>query len=615
MCGIAGVYFFNQADADKQAPSTKVLELLRHRGPDHQAFRANKGSHLYHSRLSIIDTSAASHQPFAATSAPQSLVFNGEIFNYRELASRLETLQTQGDVEVLYKLLCAQGLSCLTQLNGFFAFGFYDEQTHRLLVARDRFGVKPLYYYRDSHKLAFASELKPLLELIGPQPINQSALYSYLRLNYCAGNETIFQQVYRLLPGQSLDVHHHQVEINNWYQAPNTKESTQLFPLLNDAVKLRLQADVPVGTFLSGGIDSSIISALAIRHKPDLHTFSVGFDQEHYFDETRYSEMVAKHIGSNHHVLRLKEEDFLGQLPAFLNALDEPFADSSAFNFYTLSKYTSKFVKVALSGDGADELFKGYHKHRALLLSRHAGYRMAAQLLRPFQNFGGGSRHGKFKNALRQIRKFGELQNLNDIEAIQHLACISSDSQVSRLLLNGKDDQVFKNLFHVYAPFGKLSLEDSFDLHTVLADDMLVKADRFSMQHGLEIRNPFLDYRVVEYAMQLDLSQKINSREQKRILRESFGALLPDEIFTRKKRGFELPLEKWLRHVLSQQNAHQYLQPEKIRAQGFLQADEVLRLQTQLFSANAGDSAAQLWAILVWQAWMENFKDYIQTTA
>jgi len=612
MCGIAGIFYLRKDQADKFPNHEKVLELLRHRGPDAQTFEAFKSAVLYHSRLSIIDTSTASSQPFLSDNKNEAMVFNGEIFNYRGLQQQVPNLKTTGDTEVLFNLVKNKGKSALDQLNGFFAFAFYNNSKHSLLLARDRFGVKPLYYYKDDEKFAFASELKPLLEIIGRQPLDHEQIYTYFRLNYCAGQKTIFKNVYRLLPGQCISLEADNFFVDTWYKAPEIKTHHTLTDLLDEAVKLRLHADVPVGTFLSGGVDSSVISALAIKHKPALNTFSIGFEDEAYFDETSYSELVARHINSNHHVFKLKEEDFLNNIGAFLNSIDEPFADSSAFNFYMLSQYTKKHVKVALSGDGADELFKGYNKHKALLMSRSRRNNVLAKSMSVVFPFDKNSRDGYLNNKLRQLKKFNALTKLSSTEQQKFLASISDHKACEQLLRGKTAAAYFDDLFKTTESLSRFNLEDTFDIQTVLADDMLVKADRFSMQQGIEIRNPFLDYRVVEFALNLDKDQKISRAQQKIILKNSFAHLLPKEIFNRSKKGFELPLQKWLSNNLRSKLETEWLNQEKIEAEEILDYTQVEALKNQMFSGNAGDSAAKLWAVIIFESWLNNFKNYIK---
>ncbi len=612
MCGIAGILSFDHKTLKRFSNNQKILDLLSPRGPDNQGFKEFSNCTLFHSRLQILDTSISSNQPFSDTENRYALVFNGEIFNYKEFYKSLPHLTTTGDVEVLFNLAKNEGESCLNKLNGFFAFAFFDAEKKSLMVARDRLGIKPLYYYKDEEKFAFASELKPLLNLVGKQELNYNQLNTYFRLNYCAGNETIFKNIYRLLPGQLIEVKNNTVTTKTWYAAPKTTSKESLATLLDDAVKLRLHADVPVGTFLSGGIDSSIISALAKKHKTDLHTFSIGFKDESFFDETNYAELVAKHINSNHHTFKLSEDDFLTNIHGFLNCINEPFADSSAFNFYMLSKFTKKYVKVALSGDGADELFKGYNKHKALLMSENKLNKLIAGTASPLLALSSDSREGNLANKTRQLKKFNVLVKLSAIEKQKFLAAISTQKETDELLRSKINSAYFDSLFYTNTSLQAFDMEDTFDLQTVLADDMLVKADRFSMQHGIEIRNPFLDYRIVEFALNLNNTEKINKTGQKLILKKTFGSLLPQEIFTRSKKGFEVPLHKWLSGKFNSEIENKILNKEKIKDENILNYDAIESLIKKVHSKNPGDSAAKLWAVIVFESWLTNFKDYIK---
>lgn len=608
MCGIAGIYYFDESRVNEFDRYDIVLQKLKHRGPDFQHYIQHKNCILFHTRLSIIDVSAASNQPFEKNG--NYLSFNGEVFNYKQLQSKYTHLKTDGDVEVMHAIL-EESKPDLNQINGYFAFAFFNSSDGSLQIGRDRLGIKPLYYYKDTEKFVFSSELKPLLEIIGKQSLNQDQLYSYFRLNYCAGNETIFQSVFQLEPGTQLSIHQNKIEVKNWYQAPKQTNTGSLAEILNDSVKLRLQADVPIGCFLSGGVDSSIVSALATQHHQNIHTFSLGFKDEPYFDETKFAAQVAKHIGSNHHEFKLSHTDFSENIHPFLNSIDEPFADSSALNFYILSKYTKRQVTVALSGDGADELFKGYNKHKALFLSQSTSTKLAANALYPFTKLLPESRQGVIPNKLRQLSKFKNLIGLNEKEKQQFLAQISTDQELQKLFKHKYSTSYFNNLFNTNFAFKQFKLVDAFDLQTVLKDDMLVKADRFSMQHGLEIRNPFLDYRVMEYALNLNNNEKINKRGQKLILQKEFGHLIPKQIFERTKKGFELPLWKWLNHELRNEIETKWLSKELINEQGIFNYGHIDLIKKKLFSKSPGDSAAKTWALIVFQHWYLQNKKYI----
>jgi len=462
----------------------------------------------------------------------------------------------------------------------------------------------------------FSSELKALLEIIGKQPLNTEQLNTYFRLNYCAGNESIFKNIYQLPAGHfikltSANFKSDSYRIESWFTNRKHANTENLYNLLNDSVQLRLQADVPVGCFLSGGVDSSIISALATQHHKNIHTFSIGFKDEPFFDESDYASLVAKHIGSKHHEFKLRNTDFLDNIHPFLDNIDEPFADSSALNFYILSKYTSKHVKVALGGDGADELFKGYNKHKALLLSTSASNKWLTNAIYPISSLMPKSRQGKLQNKARQISKFKQLMSLSSIEKQKFLAQISTEAEVTALLKKKQKPDYFNSLFKVGENYKGFNLKDTFDIEVVLKDDMLVKADRFSMLHGLEIRNPFLDYRIVDYALNLDKKEKINRSKQKIILRKNFEKLIPKAIFDRKKKGFELPLWKWLNTELKTEIEEKWLSETFITEQNLFNFSEIEKLKRKLFSNSPSDSAARVWALIVFQNWYLRNKKYI----
>jgi asparagine synthase (glutamine-hydrolysing) len=607
MCGIAGILYLDQSSEKKFNNFSPVLEKLCHRGADNQQYSVIKNGAMFHTRLSILDVSPASDQPFVREQ--KYLCFNGELFNYKELKQDLGTFNTSGDVEVVHRLMETD--ADLNAINGFFAFAYFDEQKNELTIARDRLGIKPLYYFLDEHVFAFASELKPLLELSGPQELNHEQLYTYLRLNYCAGNESIFKNIHQLEPGHLIKIHSGKFKKEQWFEEKRSTNTKDLFELLTDAVQLRLNADVPVGSFLSGGIDSSIISALAKQHHNNIHTFSIGFKDEPFFDETDHARSVAKHIGSQHHEFKLSNKDFLDHIHPFLNSVDEPFADSSALNVYMLSKETRKHVKVALSGDGADELFKGYNKHKAILLSNSTRTKMLTSAVHPISNLLPKSRQGTLQNQSRQISKFKKLITLNDKVKQQFLAQLCDGQEANALLKKRQSSAYFNSLFKHSKIYQAFPLEDTFDLEIVLKDDMLVKADRFSMLHGLEIRNPFLDHRIVHYALNLDRKEKLDRREQKIILRKKFEHLLPKEVFIRKKKGFELPLWKWLNEELHNEIENKWLSKTFVSEQGLFNYPEVQRLKDSLFSKDPGDSAARVWALIVFQNWYIQNKKYI----
>lgn len=616
MCGIAGVFYCSPQETKRFIPHKEVLKALAHRGPDHSQHLSFSNAELYHSRLMILDLSETGHQPMQDEGKEKALVFNGEIFNYRELVEPSMPLRSGSDAEVLLYRLAQNGSSALASLNGFFAFAFLDQTRHELLLGRDRLGVKPLYYLQQDRKLYFASELRALLAMAGPQELNMEQVYTYFRLNYCAGEERIFKGVKQLPPGHYLKADASGIKVHSWYKFTPGPPQGELGGILEDAVRLRLHADVPVGSFLSGGLDSSIVSAIAAKQQPGLKTFSIGFKDHPFLDESPFAERMARAIGSDHHALLLKEEDFLTRIDEFLGRVDEPFADSSAVNLFLLSEYSRKHVKAALSGDGADELFKGYHKHKALVWSRHPILKFSGTLLASATSSWPVSRESSVGNRIRQLRKFAELSGMSDTEKIEHLASIRRHAECSNLLRAYRERPAsFTDLFQPKGSFAKLTNEERFDLQVVLAEDMLVKTDRFSMCHGLELRNPFLDYRLVEHALNLEQSQKISLYKQKIALRRHFAHLLPTEILTRRKKGFELPLLSWLRGALKSRLEQDWLNEERIRDEGRFDAAEVRALKQQLFSRQPSDAAAKAWALIVFEQWYRSFQPFIRDHA
>ena len=379
MCGITGIYAYNMVGRVSMINVANATSALSKRGPDFQGSWNDQQVALGHRRLSIIDPTPEGHQPMWDASQRYCIVFNGEIYNYKSLRQELLSagvqFNSETDTEVLLNLYIKEGKAFLHKLNGFFAFAIYDTQEKSIFIARDRIGIKPLYYLTDNDRLLFASEMKSLMQYGIDKTIDFTALHTYLQLNYIPAPRTIFQSVKKLLPGQYIELANGELKIESWYTIPyarekytdqNYEQQQKTFAdLLEQSVQKRLVADVPLGSFLSGGIDSSVIATLAKRHKEDLHTFSIGYKDEKFFDETDYAKAVAKKIGSEHTVFSLTNQDLYEHVHDILDYFDEPFADSSAIAVYILSQETKKHATVALSGDGADELFGGYNKHEA----------------------------------------------------------------------------------------------------------------------------------------------------------------------------------------------------------------------------------------------------------
>lgn len=623
MCGITGVFAFNLVGKFSKINAASATASLAHRGPDFHNVYVDEWVCLGHRRLSIIDTREIAHQPMWDPTGRWCLLHNGEIFNFKELREGLRQrgvdFVTESDTEVLLQLYIHYGEACLSQLNGFFAFCIYDKQEQELFIARDRFGVKPLYYLHDDDKFLFGSELQAIVAYGIKKDIDYDSLYTYLQLNYIPAPYTIFQNVCKLMPGHWLKVKNGNLTIQEYYSIPydrdqpnpSTYEDAQATfkKLVEESVQRRLVADVPLGAFLSGGIDSSIISGLAKRHKTDLHTFSIGFQDEKFFDETHYAQLVAKHFGTDHTVFMLSNAEMSKHLHNILDSFDEPFADSSAIAVYMLSRETRKHATVALSGDGADELLGGYNKHAAFYRALHPGFaENVVTAMKPLWWMMPKSRHAPFSNTARQLDRFARGANLSSADRYWQWASFATTRQADRMLrpeLRSRPSFYERRRNWLSTIPAKENLNDIFltDMRLVLSNDMLTKVDRMSMTHALEIRNPFLDVNVVNYLFTLPDHFKIDAKMRKKLLQDAFRDFLPTELYNRPKKGFEVPLLKWMRRELKHTIKNELLSKSFIEEQGIFNYAEIRKLKNRLFALSPGDIHARMWGLVVFQWW------------
>jgi asparagine synthase (glutamine-hydrolysing) len=582
---------------------------------------------LGHRRLSIIDTSSNGNQPMKDPSGRFVIVFNGEIFNYKQLKQQYfpekHDWQSQSDTEVLLHLYLQFREKCLPLLRGFFALAIYDTANCELFLARDRYGKKPLYYYnKESEYLAFASELKALQDYDIPRELDVASLQQYLQLNYIPEPFSIYKGVKKLRPGHYMTLKYGKADEQSYYELDWEHHDTvisydaacsRLETLMDVSVQDRLISDVPLGAFLSGGIDSSVVVALASRYTEHLNTFSIGYKDNPFFDETKYAQLVAKKYNTRHTIFSLTNADFLEHIDAVLKSIDEPFADSSAIPVYILSKHTRKAVTVALSGDGGDEVFAGYNKHAA-------EFRMRRQsLLNNLVKAGGPlwkllpqSRNNKITNVFRQLNRFAEGAKLDVKERYWRWAGFMTETAVQKMIVC--DDNTLRqaqvDILHRKNEIlkrlrGGDAMEDflATDMSLVLLSDMLVKVDRMSMANSLEVRSPFLDNTVVDFAFSLPTSYKIDRRMKKKIVQDAFRKYLPEELYNRPKHGFEIPLLDWFRKELKSKITDDLLNDRFVEEQGLFNVDEVRGLKQRLFSSNPGDAHATVWALLVFQHW------------
>lgn len=628
MCGITGIFTFKENAFSYKEKVEDAIRTLSKRGPDNSGIYLNNHVALGHARLSIIDVTNAASQPFIDESGRYTIVFNGEFYNFRryrnDLLKKGVHFKSQSDTEVLLYLYITEGLSCLEKINGFFAFAIYDKEEESLFIARDRIGIKPLLIYRDDDKLIFASEMKAILAYGITKELDQTSLFEYLQLNYIPGHFSILKNVTKLKPGKYLQIRKDGITEKEYYKIPFQPDDeiknyrvgyedaqNKIFELLDNSVRLRLISDVPLGAFLSGGIDSSVIVALASKYTEKLNTFSIGYKDEPLFDETHYARLVAEKYKTNHTTFSLTNDDLFSILFEVLDYTDEPFADSSALAVYILSQHTQKHVTVALSGDGADELFGGYNKHRAEFRIRNAGIiEKTLGLLNPVWNALPQSRNSPFTNKIRQFSRFSNGMNLSADERYWKWCCFADETEIENILKVKISEEYLerkRQMLQYISEKGSINEVLYSDMHLVLQNDMLTKVDMMSMANSLEVRVPFLDHNLVNYVFSLPSEFKIDKRFGKKIIQDAFRQKLPAEIYHRPKHGFEVPLLKWFRKELKSFIFDELLNEDFVRVQGLFDFVEISKLKEKLFSNNPGDASARIWGLIVFQYWWKKY--------
>lgn len=631
MCGISGAFVLSPQKNNVLEKLEGANQTLMKRGPDGGGVFICDQVALGHRRLSIIDTSCAGDQPMTTADGRYTIVFNGEIFNYQQLQQQYlsideqNALRSHSDTEVFLFLYSKFKEEVFKLLQGFFAAAIYDSIEKRLVLVRDRYGKKPLLIYQDDEKILFASEMKALLAFDIPKEINWNLLPVYFQLNYIPQPYSLIRNVRKLKPGHCAIItineiterpfYELQIKPDQYDRLTYEKAQEQLVCLMDNAVKSRMVADVPLGAFLSGGIDSSVVVALAAQHTQKLKTFSIGYKDQPFFDETPYANLVAKKYKTDHTVFSLDNNDFLEHVHGVLNYIDEPFADSSALPEFILSFHTRKHVTVALSGDGGDEVFGGYNKHAAeWRLRQKSLFNTAIKIGHPIWNILPKSRHGKLTNKFRQLHRFAEGARLGPAERYWRWAAFQTAKESMNLLhpvirqqINANSIGAIKEEFTTLikgTDFNEVLLAD---MGLVLLSDMLVKVDLMSMANSLEIRSPFLDTAVVDFAFGLPVGYKINSSMKKRIVQDAFRNFLPTEIYNRPKQGFEIPLLGWFRKELWGLINDDLLSDQFVAKQEIFNLESIRKLKQQLHTSNPGDSHAVIWALIVFQKWWKNY--------
>lgn len=626
MCGLAGMYNFRSLAPADRAAVERMTRILIHRGPDDEGFYFTHALGLGHRRLNILDLSERGHQPMCTTDGRFVIAYNGEVYNYLELRKDLKAdgyvFQTETDTEVILALYAQKGPECLQYLNGMFAFAIWDAAERTLFLARDRIGIKPLYYAETDDGIVFASEIKALLasQRVSPQIVTAN-IDTYLSFGYVPGVETLFQGVYKVLPSQWLLISARGVESAFYWDleyAPNHRRHPQetaaeLRELLLDAVRIHMRSDVPVGVFLSGGLDSSAtVALLAEAGFHNLSTFSVAHQAGAQYDETPYARLVAERFQTKHHVLYMDPKQFLDCIPRFIWHMDEPVAEAPALAFYLIAKLLREHVTVALSGEGADELFAGYRVYRYMRWTDAYSKipRRVRSLLDPVLSGVSSAKARKYLRLASKPRdtRYGGVSNYDS----SYKETLYTDDFRTALGSGQREDPLASYYAKTKTPDLLTQMLYS-DLKTWLVDDLLIKADRMTMAHSVELRVPFLDYRVIEYAATIPSHMKLRGGVVKWILKCAMKDRLPREILARKKMGFPTPLTLMFRRDMSGY-LRDLLLSEKCVSREYFKPQTVERLIDEN-TRKKNDHHRVLWQLVVLEEWHRQFIDQAGCTA
>jgi asparagine synthase (glutamine-hydrolysing) len=606
MCGIAG--FYQNSRVLNRSHLHKMSDAMLHRGPDFTGYFEDERVGFTHNRLSIIDLTSRANQPITSYDGRFIMAYNGEVYNYKELAGQFQIeTQTTSDSEVVLELFVKRGVEFVNSLNGMFAIAIYDKEDQRLFLFRDRVGIKPLFYFYENECFAFASELKALKSALPVDwfKIDHAAIADFLHLGFIPAPKTVYKNVFKLGSGEMAIVDKNGFTKRKWWSAESkiqknylTDEKEALKRLesaVNNAVQNRLISDVPIGTFLSGGIDSSLVSAVAAKHiSGKLETFTIGFDHVKH-NESAFAEKVAQHINSNHNLYYVTDDQARDLLPDIITQYDEPFADTSAIPTMLVSEMSKQKVTVTLSGDGGDELFMGYGSHVWARRLSASNTKLMAPVYRNLLKLG-KSRH-------RRVAYLFEKAIHKNAHIFSQEQYFFSQKELEKLLLFEYNPFVphYDELKRELSP---AEMQAFFDFKYYLPDDLLVKVDRASMRYALETRVPLLDYRIVELALNIHPQLKLRGNESKYLLKKLLFKYVPEELFDRPKQGFSVPLLQWMKGPLKNW-FDSHLSDDIIKKHQLVNLQEVQKLKVQFESPKNEFVYNRLWSIAALHAWME----------
>jgi asparagine synthase (glutamine-hydrolysing) len=617
MCGIVGIAYSDRNHMVEASIIKSMCDLIIHRGPDDEGIYINKNVGLGFRRLSIIDLTTG-HQPISNENSTIWVTLNGEIYNYldlrTELISKGHIFKSQSDTEVLVHLYEEYGDQFLTKLRGMFGLALFDSVNQKLLIARDRVGIKPLFYYFDRGKFLYGSELKAIKSSVDNLEIDNASIVDYFSYGYIYGEKSIYRDIHKLLPGHylSLNLLNFDFSINRYWELKTDLDYSKTHDEWIEAIQFKLKetvsshmiSDVPLGAFLSGGVDSSTIVGLMteISNNP-VETFSIGFHEEKY-SELKYARQVSEKFGTNHHELIL-ESSSVDVIDKIIDMYDEPFADSSAIPTYFVSKFAREKVTVVLSGDGGDELFAGYGAYLKLMKLSTFNRRNPIDISQLF----------KLLNKMIPEHSFGKGLTYYLSKKDSDLAAyftLNKDYELAGLFNKDflKTTSEFHSINRKIAQMSKYKMADKIlksqllDFNTYLVDDILTKVDRASMRNSLEVRVPILDHEFVELAFQIPTSFKINESNTKIILKKAFGHILPESILNRPKKGFSIPLSNWFNYQLKE-FVEEELFSDQFDSLNIFNKARVRKLINN-HKQSKRDFGGQIWALLVFSRWLKS---------
>ncbi|MDX1650989.1 MAG: asparagine synthase (glutamine-hydrolyzing) [Brumimicrobium sp.] len=614
MCGISGIVSFNKPVVPQQIED--MTKALSHRGMDAEGiFYDDKGlCALGHRRLSIIDLSEQANQPMHLKESGLTIVYNGEIYNYPEIRKQLENkgvlFNTDSDTEVVLRAFEEWGEECVHRFNGMFAIAVWDIKRKTLTLLRDRIGIKPLYYFRNEEIFAFASEIKSLLPFISKEKINTEAVHGFFRFGFIAEPFTIYEEIKKFPKGHVFTLDKNGLKERPYWQLSDQVKTETISDLhkaknlyrslLEDSVGIRLRSDVPFGVFLSGGIDSSTVASVAQKLSVSrIKTFSIGFE-ESSFDESTWAERVARHLNTDHHQFTVSYKEAQELIETMPEWYDEPYADASAIPTYLVSALARKSVRMVLTGDGGDEQFLGYGMYNWARRLNDQRIQMARGIIEKMLYYSGSDRYRRASEYFR----FERGQSLHS-----HIFSVDQyffSEREYQIYFRSPQKFMVPEIPETTRNLSPAERQAFFDLHYYLPDDLLTKVDRATMQNGIEARVPLLDYRLVEFTLNLDQSLKIRGGETKFLLKEILYEHVPKELFQRPKWGFGIPLSKWLSMEL-RPLLDKYVNEQILEETGIYDVGAVLELKRSYLNGKEY-LYNKLWLIMVYNMWFAKNK-------